>query len=62
MIINMRIVTRRIAKNCKHKRCKTRTTKIMTKRIASSCNQERASLKCLKYFAPALLLVQWMFD
>jgi len=53
--------TRRIANNCKHKRCKTKTTKIMTKRTANSCNQEGARLKGLKYFAPTSLLVQWMF-
>ncbi len=58
MMINMRTATRRIGSNYKHKRCKMRTTKIMTKRIANSCNQEGASLKCLKYFVPALLLVQ----
>jgi hypothetical protein len=41
-MINMRIVSRRVANNYKHKRCKTWTTKIKiitTKRVVNHCNQ-----------------------
>jgi hypothetical protein len=48
MTINTRIVTRRIANNYKHKRCKMKTTKIkiMTnKRVSNSCNEEKGKGK-----------------
>ncbi len=47
-MINMKTTTRKIANSCKHKRCKTMTTKIMiimTKRVASSYNEERGEGK-----------------
>jgi hypothetical protein len=50
---NMKTVTKRIASSYKHKRCKTKTTKIMNKRIANNCNQEGVGLK---YFVPTLLV------
>lgn len=43
MIINMRITTKRLTSNYKHKRCKMMTKKIKittTKMIANNCNQE----------------------
>ncbi len=43
-MINVRTMTKRFVNSCKHKRCKTRTTKIkitVTKRVANSCSQER---------------------
>ncbi len=46
MTINMRIMTKRVISNykkCKHKRCKTQTTRIKiitTKRVTSNDNQK----------------------
>ncbi len=43
-MINMKTVTKRITNNYKHKRCKTRTTKIkitMIRKGASSCRKKK---------------------
>ncbi len=48
MTINMRIMTKRVTNNYKHKRCKMRTTKIkitMIMKVTSSSNQEGGKRK-----------------
>jgi hypothetical protein len=44
MMINMRIATKKVMNNYKHKGCKMRTTKIKimtTRKVASNCNKEK---------------------
>ncbi len=43
-MIDVKTATKRVVSSCKHKRCKTRTTKIkitMTKKVANNCSQEK---------------------
>lgn len=44
MMINMRTTTKRVANSYKHKKCKTKITKIkitMTKNVVNNCNKKR---------------------
>lgn len=44
----MKTVTKRIVNSCKHKRCKTMTTKIkirMTRRVVNSYSEEKGERK-----------------
>ncbi len=44
MTINMRTMIKRVANSCKHKRCKTQTTKIkimMIRKVNSNYNEKR---------------------